>query len=290
MVYERRPSYNNTADISQSRLKTLAKFIYYKAFATVYSFMGSRSEVVMVNSSWTGNHIQSLWNIPQRTTVVYPPCNTGVFHKFALSPREKIIISIGQFRQEKNHMLQLSAFNQLLKSEQKLPNELRLILIGSLTKSHSHQDKERLDQLKLATKNFGIEEKVTFAINATNEELQFWTGKSLIGLHTMKDEHFGIGIVEMMAAGIIPVAHNSAGPKEDIIQPFDSKVVGFLACSEEEYVTKLKSILSISNDKQEEIQTNCRNTVDRFSDENFISHVKDLLLEIPLIKSALLGL
>jgi len=33
----------------------------------------------------------------------------------------------------------------------------------------------------------------------------------------MKFEHFGISIVEMMAAGIITIAHNSAGPKQDII-------------------------------------------------------------------------
>ena len=33
----------------------------------------------------------------------------------------------------------------------------------------------------------------------------------------MKEEHFGISIVEMMAAGILVVAHASAGPKMDII-------------------------------------------------------------------------
>jgi len=34
----------------------------------------------------------------------------------------------------------------------------------------------------------------------------------------MRAEHFGISIVEMMASGLITVAHNSAGPKYDIIQ------------------------------------------------------------------------
>jgi len=50
----------------------------------------------------------------------------------------------------------------------------------------------------------------------------------------MKFEHFGISIVEMMAAGIIVIAHNSAGPKQDIIGPAAGKdlnatQVGFLA-------------------------------------------------------------
>jgi alpha-1,2-mannosyltransferase len=34
----------------------------------------------------------------------------------------------------------------------------------------------------------------------------------------MEAEHFGISIVEMLAAGLIVVAHNSAGPRFDIIK------------------------------------------------------------------------
>lgn len=33
----------------------------------------------------------------------------------------------------------------------------------------------------------------------------------------MEYEHFGITVVEMMAAGLLTIAHESAGPKEDII-------------------------------------------------------------------------
>lgn len=46
----------------------------------------------------------------------------------------------------------------------------------------------------------------------------------------MEAEHFGISVVEMLAAGCLIVAHNSAGPKLDIIK--DER---FLASSPEEY-------------------------------------------------------
>jgi alpha-1,2-mannosyltransferase len=52
----------------------------------------------------------------------------------------------------------------------------------------------------------------------------------------MWNEHFGIGIVEFMAAGVIPVAHNSGGPKSDIIIP---ERTGFLASTAEEYADAL---------------------------------------------------
>ena len=50
----------------------------------------------------------------------------------------------------------------------------------------------------------------------------------------MKYEHFGIAVVELMSSGIITIAHNSAGPKTDIIGKAD-KPVGYLADTAEEY-------------------------------------------------------
>lgn len=48
-----------------------------------------------------------------------------------------------------------------------------------------------------------------------------------VGIHTMIDEHFGISLVEFLAAGLLVVAHNSAGPKMDIlnVSPFTSKTI-----------------------------------------------------------------
>jgi alpha-1,2-mannosyltransferase len=42
----------------------------------------------------------------------------------------------------------------------------------------------------------------------------------------MKDEHFGIGVVEFMASGLIPLVHQSAGPWLDIVVPLNGQVTG----------------------------------------------------------------
>ena len=55
-----------------------------------------------------------------------------------------------------------------------------------------------------------------------------------MGIHTMKSEHFGISVVELMSSGIITIAHNSAGPKMDIIGT-SPKPVGYLGDSAENY-------------------------------------------------------
>src|SRR5699024_4302359 len=51
------------------------------------------------------------------------------------------------------------------------------------------------------------------------EDLNNLLQEAYIGIHTMHDEHFGIGVVEMADAGLITVANNSAGPAMDILVP-----------------------------------------------------------------------
>ena len=51
------------------------------------------------------------------------------------------------------------------------------------------------------------------------EELLEYLSKAKVGVHTMWNEHFGIGVVEFMAAGVLTIAHNSGGPKLDIVVP-----------------------------------------------------------------------
>jgi len=58
--------------------------------------------------------------------------------------------------------------------------------------------------------------------------------KAKVAVHSMKHEHFGIAVVELMSSGIITIAHNSAGPKGDIIG-VSPKTVGYLADKQEDY-------------------------------------------------------
>jgi alpha-1,2-mannosyltransferase len=59
---------------------------------------------------------------------------------------------------------------------------------------------------------------VKFVLDAPWPEVQRILEQSLIGINAMWNEHFGMGIVEYMAAGLIPVVHNSAGPKLDVVK------------------------------------------------------------------------
>jgi len=50
----------------------------------LYGWVGRCSDMVMVNSSWTEEHINELWLCPLKTHRVYPPCDVEDLKKLPL--------------------------------------------------------------------------------------------------------------------------------------------------------------------------------------------------------------
>jgi len=277
VVESKKFSYNNSARITSNPIFSKIKLIYYICFANLYGFMGRFSQVVMVNSSWTKNHIDSIWKIPNNTHIVYPPCDTAELSKIPLNTvcREPLIISIGQFRPEKNHKIQLQAFSYFLKYHPEI-TDARLILIGGC---RNLEDETRINELRAERQRLNIpEDKVLFEIGISNIKLKEWLSRAAVGIHTMWCEHFGIGVVEFMAAGVIPIANNSGGPKFDIVLPG----TGYLASEPEEYAEFIYQILSKRNNiSYADMQSKARESAARFSEENFYngfrSYIEPLL-------------
>jgi alpha-1,2-mannosyltransferase len=61
----------------------------------------------------------------------------------------------------------------------------------------------------------------------------------------MRDEHFGISVVELMAAGAVVLAHDSAGPAMDIVTPLKDARTGYLAMDEASYSHALQEIFAM---------------------------------------------
>ncbi len=67
-------------------LKKSFHFFSSKLFARLYGWCGRRSEVTMVNSSWTEGHVSSIWLGKAESEEgllhrVYPPCDTEEFER-----------------------------------------------------------------------------------------------------------------------------------------------------------------------------------------------------------------
>jgi alpha-1,2-mannosyltransferase len=268
-VSDRRATYNNASFITRSRVLSGMKLLYYKMFAYIYGLAGSCANVVMVNSSWTFGHITTLWK-KDNVVIVHPPCDTKAFLNIQRKDDSgiKSVVSIGQFRPEKDHALQIKSFALFL---HELPDndrkDYRLVLVGSC---RNQDDANRVDSLRELANQLHVKPYVEFALNVSFDELKNYLAKATIGLHTMWNEHFGIGVVECMAAGLVALAHNSGGPRMDIVTQWNGGQTGFLAESEEAYAQAMKEIFSLQPDEVDTIRKNAKECVEkRFSEAAF---------------------
>ncbi|OCH87325.1 mannosyltransferase [Obba rivulosa] len=297
-VKTRKKWHTNSDVISSSNVLSKGKLLYYRLFMYYYAHSLRQARFIMVNSSWTRNHIDAILQhadplldalhflpplifikallqrsnpSPKSARVVYPSCDTREMAKLPLEGRERVILSVAQFRPEKDHPAQLHAFHKLLEShpEYRTPEKrVRLVLLGG---SRNADDATRVEGLKALAKELDIEQDhVQFVVNASYPEMLEWLSKASIGLSTMVDEHFGINVVEFMAAGAIPVAHASGGPLLDIVVPFEGEPTGYHATSPETFAEALRTVLTLSLQAELAMRSRARKwAVQRFSEDEF---------------------
>ena len=160
----------------------------------------------------TPPNLQPLWGIGREKRLVFHTVVT-LFNSFHLT--QVRILSIGQFRPEKDHPLQIKAMfelRQIITEEEWA--KVRLVIVGGC---RNQEDWKLVQDLKDLTKYLSVEDNVEFKVNLPFPDLLSEFSKALIGMHTMHQEHFGIGIVEMMSAGLLTVANRSGGPLMDIV-------------------------------------------------------------------------
>src|SRR6266849_2165166 len=110
--------------------------------------------------------------------------------------RENLVVTIGRIVPEKRFHL----FVELAR----IVPKTRFVAIGSL----SGETSAYYDQLKKSAP-----ENVSFVLSPLRKVRDI-LGRAMAYVHCAENEHFGITIVEAMAAGCVPIVHDSGGPKE----------------------------------------------------------------------------
>jgi alpha-1,2-mannosyltransferase len=267
-VREMRPSYNNSSLITSRASISSLKIVYYYFLLKWYQTAGFWCNLALCNSSWTYNHIHSLWSC--KTKVIYPSCDVSKFVKIPLeAPKQAFAISIGQFRPEKDHSLQILSFSLLIAQHPHL-SSCKLMLVGSC---RDQEDLDRVENLKKLAIELQIQQNVEFYVNIGYDQLIKLLEISQIGLHTMWNEHFGICVVELMASGVVTIAHNSAGPKQDIITHAHD---GFLASTSQEYSDLMAQVFE-NFQAYWNLRENAREKIKKFSENVFITNMQSEL-------------
>lgn len=187
-----------------------------------FNFLKSRFYRFVVNSRFTKSFIDREFLI--NSTIVYPPVNTT---DFSPGQKTKTILYVGRFShltQLKNPHILIDAFIRL---SPKLPG-WRLILAGG---AGVGTDVGFLDQLrkKAAGHSIDIVTNPSFKrlrqLNAAGS--LFWSASGYgvdQNRNPLQVEHFGITVIEAMAAGCVPLVVNAGGYPEIV----DHGLNGFL--------------------------------------------------------------
>lgn len=234
-------------------------------------FKLSSWRLAIYNSEFTKEYIEKKIKIKGR--VIYPPVDIDRFKNKNIK-RKNQILNVGRFMGEgtkKQHIL-IRAFIELYK-DKKLAG-WSLHLAGSVDKT----DQGYLEELKKQAKGFPI----IFHTNAHFTEITSLYQESKIFWHAMgyeesdpkKSEHFGISTVEALAAGVVPVVINKGGQKEIVTQG-KTGILWDSLDSLKEMTLQLMSNTQLWN----QMSKSGKNSVIKFSKENFTREIEDLIYE-----------
>ncbi|XP_058799612.1 GDP-Man:Man(3)GlcNAc(2)-PP-Dol alpha-1,2-mannosyltransferase-like [Phymastichus coffea] len=238
-----------------------------KGIASIYGWTGRMADLIMVNSYYTKEQIDGIWQCPDRTHILYPPIGLeklmiradGAWDKKSIYR----IINASVFKEESNHELILQALYKLRSMlNPTIMNEVRLILVNLSTE----EDESYINNLKNLVQKYNLSDFVKIYHNYIHaNRLEEELIRSSYGIYAKVDDHFGSDIIAGLATGQIMIVHNSGAAKNELIDNDEDSQNGYLAKTAEEYAKALKEALQLTPAEKRKMQKAARRTAEQFS-------------------------
>ena len=220
------------------------------------------------NSAFTAGWVTRLWNVPSE--ILYPPVRPEVMP----GDKSASIASIGRFFDPKygHCKKQLDLLHAFIELE-KHTDGWRLELVGGADASSR--------DYALAVRRGALGHDVGVHFNAPRSLVRetlaaasiFWHGGGYgedPNTHPERFEHFGIAVVEAMAAGAVPVVFGAAGPAEIVRHGVD----GFHWHTPGELVSFTRELIG-DPDRRARMSASAQQRATEYSSENFSKGLRD---------------
>ena len=165
------------------------------------------------NSTFTAEWVTRLWKVPSST--LYPPVRPEVL----AGTKSQTIASVGRFFEPKfgHSKKQRELLHAFIELERQGNDGWRLELVGGA--DASSRDYALLIRREALGHEVGVHFNAPLALlhKTLAAASIFWHGGGYgenASTHPERFEHFGIAVVEAMAAGAVPVVFGAAGPAE----------------------------------------------------------------------------
>jgi glycosyltransferase involved in cell wall biosynthesis len=225
---------------------------------------------IICNSNFTKEVIDKEYGV--KSNVIYPPVSVD---RIKPKRKENIILYVGRFsqlKQSKRQDILIEAFKKM--TDDGLLN-WKLILVGGTEVGAS----KYLQQLNDLLKGYPIEiiASPDFSVvkDLYGKAKIFWSASGFSENeeeNPEKVEHFGITVVEAMAAGVVPVVYAAGGHKE-IVQ---ENINGFFWTDVSELISKTRELV-LNNKIMNKISKQSKKDSLNFSNERFEREVLSLI-------------
>jgi len=218
--------------------------------------------LVLTNSTFSSLVIKKFLNV--NPLILHPPVVVERYLRLAMNKqRDDLVVTISRIDPSKN-------LNMIIDIAKRVRNA-KFIIIGTLS-SCSY-----LRALIKEIKKNHLEGRIRILIDISEEQKMNLLRKAKIYLHTMKYEHFGIAIVEGMAAGLIPIVHKSGGPWIDIIE---RGKYGFGFENLEDVANIIEFVLGLDTNTLSELRSSIVEKAKVFSFNNFKLKVSKIIEKV----------
>ncbi len=203
-------------------------------------------------SDYTGRFIRKVWG--RDSTTLYPPCPVEQYKSFG-EDKENLVITIGRIVPEKR-------MHDFLEIASGSPS-FRFVIIGAIDdKNHQYYNSLR----KRASPNVSF---ILSPLRGAKDVLR----RAKVYVHCARNEQFGIAIVEAMAAGCVPVVHDSGGPPEIVTND-----VGFRWKNTDIAKSQIASLLA-HEPLRMELSRRASDRATQFSSDTFESKILETIEE-----------
>jgi len=215
--------------------------------------MGS-SAVLVANSEWTRSVVQNTYEQP--VEVVHPPINLEDFSR-SNGNQEEGFVTVGAIHHRKRQLEMIDIIDGL--REQGFKTHLHIIG-GVDNRSYFEKVKEKSK----------MRDYIQLEGYVDRKSLINMIEKHKYGLHGRPNEHFGIGVAELVAGGAIPFVPNGGGQVEIVNNRSELQYK-----NTEEAVQKIKNVVGDS-----ELQRDLREDLESKSEEYSVDKFQDDISEI----------
>jgi glycosyltransferase involved in cell wall biosynthesis len=159
--------------------------------------------LILTNSRFSAAVIKRLLGV--NAIVLYPPVNVEKYLPLSKNTkRKRIVLTISRIAPEKGL--------EIIPDVAREVKDVKFVIMGALGSTSYYRS------LMSKIKAVGVGDRIKVLPNVSEDLKIELMAKAKIYLHPMRYEHFGIAVVEAMAAGLLPIVHKSGGPWIDIVE------------------------------------------------------------------------